>query len=212
MKEEAIMRFFLRNILSSLIVLICLVGLSTSYAQLTEDQLKMAEDVRKRLATLPEYGAFDWLTFGVQGHNVILRGYASRPSLKQSAQRAAERAKGVESVENQIEVLPTSNADDEIRTQVYASIYTHPMLQRYAPGGGVTMSGIGRAYDNLSRWGLDGATFYKGSHAVHIIVQNQRVTLVGMLRNDSERQVANVMANQVSGVFEVTNMIEVPEK
>jgi len=200
------------NILFGLIILMGSVGVGTSFAQLSEDQLKMAEDVRKRLATLPEYGAFDWLTFGVQGHSVILRGYASRPSLKESAQRTAERARGVESVDNEIQVLPTSNADDRIRVAVYSAIYGHPMLQKYAPGGGLTRSGVGRAYEDLSRWGLDGATFYRGQHAVHIIVENQRVTLVGMLRNESEKQVANMMANQVPGVFEVTNLIEVPEQ
>ena len=200
------------TILHGLITLLVSVGPTIAFAQLTEDQMKMAEDVRKRLATLPEYGAFDWLTFGVAGQNVILRGYASRPSLKQSAERTAQRAEGVETVENEIEVLPTSNADDRIRAQVYTAIYTHPMLQKYAPGGGVTRSGLGRAYSDLRRWGLDGATFYRGPHAVHIVVRNQRVILLGMLRSENERQVANVMANQVSGVFEVTNQIEVPEE
>jgi hypothetical protein len=56
-----------------------------------------------------------------------------------------KRASGVDQVINQIEELPVSPNDDELRWKTYYAIYRDPFLSRYAPGGGV-LWGSRRAY------------------------------------------------------------------
>ena len=43
----------------------------------------------------------------------------------------------------------------------------------------------------------------------HIIVENGKVTLVGVVDNPSDKNMAGLRANGVSGVFSVTNNLEV---
>src|SRR4051812_16142902 len=79
---------------------------------------RMAEAIRKQLVTLPQYGVFDDLHFAIKGSTVILRGEASRPTLKSAAENVVKKIEGVQNVENEIEVLPLSPNDDRIRAAV----------------------------------------------------------------------------------------------
>src|SRR3954447_26592124 len=101
--------------------------------------LNLAKQVRKQIVTQPQYGVFDNIHFGIQGSTVILRGQASRPTLKSSIERSVKKIEGVTNVQNEIEVLPVSNNDDRIRAAVYASIYTYAPLQRYTANRGRPM-------------------------------------------------------------------------
>ena len=80
-----------------------------------EDGMRIAQEVQKRLARLTNYGVFDWITFGFHGKTVVVKGYASRPILKKDIDNALKGIPGVESVDNQVEVLPNSPNDDRIR-------------------------------------------------------------------------------------------------
>jgi len=183
-------------------------GAAAAAAQTGEEQ-KIAEEVRSRLIQLSEFGAFDWITFGVQGQKVTLMGYASRPSLHKSAEVAVSRLKGVTEVENKIEVLPLSPADDELRTLAYSAIYTNPVLQRYAPGGGVTHSGFMDEAATIMHWGLDASMSMKGPHAIHIIVKHGHVILAGQVGTELEKQAAEMAVQGISDVFSVRNMIQI---
>jgi len=39
-----------------------------------EDTVRIVNEVQKKLAGLPNYSVFDWITFGVQGRTIILKG------------------------------------------------------------------------------------------------------------------------------------------
>src|SRR5215469_15657497 len=94
--------------------------------------LRIAKEVRKQIVTLPQYGVFDNIHFGIKGADtVVLMGQASRPTLKSGAENVVKKIEGVTSVDNQMEVLPNSPNDDRIRAAVYAAIYTYPALQKY---------------------------------------------------------------------------------
>ncbi len=56
-----------------------------------DDTLRIAKEVQKRLGSLTNYSVFDWITFGFHGKTVVLKGSASRPTLK-SAQPTFSRA------------------------------------------------------------------------------------------------------------------------
>src|ERR1700709_1428923 len=53
-----------------------------------EDGLRIVRETQKRLGRLTNYGVFDWVTFGIHGKSLVLRGYASRPTLKSDAERS----------------------------------------------------------------------------------------------------------------------------
>ena len=96
-----------------------------------EDGMRIAQEVQKRLARLTNYGVFDWITFGFHGKTVVVKGFASRPILKSDINNALKGIPGVESVDNQVEVLPNSPNDDRIRAGVYNRLFTSPALRKY---------------------------------------------------------------------------------
>ena len=174
-----------------------------------EEILRIAGQVRKKIVTLNNYGVFDHITFGLKrgaegGYVVVVGGYASRPSLKKSVGRVVSRIEGVENVVNQVEVLPTSGQDEDIRFATYARIYGHPALSRYNPNRGTPAYGIRRR----AAIGISNDPPI-GAHPIHIIVNNGNVTLEGVVDTESDKTIAGLQANSVSGVFSVTNNLHV---
>lgn len=142
-------------------------------------QTQLAKKVRKELVTLPWYGVFDNLAYEIDGSTVTLYGQVVQPSTRKDAERRVSKLKGVERVVNNIEVLPLSPFDDDIRARTYRALlgFNSPLF-RY--GRGVNPS-------------------------IHIIVNNGRVTLEGVVSNEGDRRLAYILTNGVSGVFAVTN-------
>ena len=171
-----------------------------------QEILRIAKEVRKQIVTLPQYGVFDNIHFAIKGTDtVVLRGKASRPTLKSSAENVVKKIEGVTNVDNQIQVLPVSNNDDRIRAAVYASIYSYAPLQKYTSNRGGLTGGrsVARAAGGITN---DPPIGY---HAIHIIVENGNVTLTGVVDNDSDMAIAEMRANIVSGVFSVDNDLQV---
>jgi hyperosmotically inducible protein len=182
---------------------------SPTWAQ--DDTLRIAKEVQKRLARLTNYSVFDWITFGFHGKTVVLKGYASRPTLKSSAAAALKGIEGVESIDNQIEVLPNSPNDDRIRAAVYNRIYTQPSLRKYNANQGSLAQAMGPGGRSVARM-AGGITNDPpiGFHAIHIIVKNGNVTLYGVVNNQMDAEIAYVQANSTPGVFSVDNDLIVP--
>jgi hyperosmotically inducible periplasmic protein len=182
---------------------------SPTWAQ--DDTLRIAKEVQKRLARLTNYSVFDWITFGFHGKTVVLKGYASRPTLKSSAAAALKGIEGVESIDNQIEVLPNSPNDDRIRAAVYNRIYTQPSLRKYNANQGSLAQAMGPGGRSVAMM-AGGITNDPpiGFHAIHIIVKNGNVTLYGVVNNQMDAEIAYVQANSTPGVFSVDNDLIVP--
>lgn len=162
-----------------------------------------ARSVRKMLERLPYYGVFDFIVFRVDRGTVYLAGYSFEGNLKPDAERATKMASGVDEVANKIEVLPTSQNDDRIRWATFYRIYTDDFLSRYAPGG---VSNVLREISDERHFpGMQPV----GRYPIHIIVKNGRVMLLGAVDNAADRQLAEVRAREVSGVFEVENSLTV---
>jgi hyperosmotically inducible protein len=142
---------------------------------------RITREVRHELVMLPYYGVFDFLAYQVNGYTVTLMGEVTRPTLKSDAEAVVKRIEGVETVNNQIEVLPVSPNDDRIRMAVFRAIY--------GPGG-------------LERYGL------LNIHNIHIVVKGGHVSLEGTVGNEGDRNIANIRAKGVSGVFSVTNHLQ----
>lgn len=147
-----------------------------------QDAAQIAGKVRHELVMLPFYGVFDNLSFEFHEGTVVLHGAVTRPTLRSSAERVVQRVAGVTSVINRIEVLPLSSFDDGIRLRVLRAVYGQPALQRYQLGA---------------------------QPSIRILVRNGEVTLEGVVLNDMERNIANIQANAVFGVFKVNNNLRV---
>ena len=144
----------------------------------------VAAQVRHKLIMLPWYGVFDNLQYQVNGTEVILSGQVTSEHAvtKDDAAKAVEHISGVTNVVNNIEILPLSPFDNQIRRAEYRTIFSTGGLGRY------TMGAI---------------------PPVHIIVANGHVTLVGTVMNQMDRNIAGIAANSVPGVFSVTNNLQI---
>jgi hyperosmotically inducible protein len=155
---------------------------SATYPATQSDEQRLANQIRKELVTLPFYGVFDNFTFSIEGRRVILNGQVTRPTLASSAANVVRQIPGVEEVVNNIEVLPLSPNDDRLRIALYRTIFSQASLGRYTLGA---------------------------NPPVHIIVKNGNVTLTGVVINEMDKNLAGLFANQVPGVFSVTNALVV---
>jgi osmotically-inducible protein OsmY len=167
-------------------------------------QSRIADSVRKEIVTLPTYGVFDWITFSVNGYNVVLSGFASRPTLKTSAERVAKNVEGVSAVDNRIETLPLSPNDDRVRTQAYIRIYGDSNMSRYNPNRGAPIFvSPARMASGLTN---DPPV---GNHPIHIVVRNGNIALYGTVLNEADKTQVGMLANQVTGAFSVENHLTV---
>ena len=146
------------------------------------EQPALSREVRHVLVLLPFYSVFDNLEYKIEGNKVTLLGQVVRPSLKDDAGKAVKQIRGVESVDNQIEVLPPSPMDDQIRRAEFRAIYSQPNLQMYS---------------------------VRSVPPIHIIVKNGHVTLEGVVATEADKNVAGIAANGVPNVFSVTNNLRV---
>ncbi len=138
--------------------------------------------VRHELLVLPYYSVFDNLEYKVNGDRVEIFGQVVNPVLKSDAGNVVKRIEGVQAVTNNVEVLPLSSFDNQIRRAEYRAVFGHGSLYRYAMGANPT---------------------------VHIIVNNGNVTLVGVVGSEMDKNLAYIQANSVPGVFSVTNHLRV---
>src|SRR6266481_4291884 len=151
----------------------------------TKYRERLTKEVRHQLLLLPYYSVFDNLAFKIDGDKVTLLGQVVRPTLKSDAEAAVKSIEGVAAVVNNIEVLPVSPMDDQLRIAVYRAIYHDTVLFRYGESA---------------------------VPSIHIIVKNGNVTLVGVVDNESDKNLAYIRASGVPNVFSVKNELTVAGK
>jgi len=166
---------------------ICAIAVLTTtlaFAKSDPATVDINKEVRHELVMLPYLDVFDNLAYRVDGNTVTLTGQVTRPVLKTNAEKVVSRIAGVDKVDNQIEVLPLSSHDDRLRRTLYRAIYGYGPMNRYA---------------------------LPVLKPIRIIVKNGNVTLEGVVDNQADKNIANIRANGVHGVFSVTNNLRVGE-
>jgi hyperosmotically inducible protein len=140
--------------------------------------------VQHNLAMLPWYGVFDHLDYQVNGTEVTLNGQviSEHATTKDDAGKFVKSIPGVTKVVNNIEVLPPSPFDNQIRRAEYRTVFSQADLGRY------TLGAIPQ---------------------VHIIVKNGHVSLEGVVMNEMDKNIAGIVANTVPGVFSVENNLRI---
>ena len=141
------------------------------------NNLQVYRDASKQVLTYPQFSIFDAVHMQIDNGVVTLTGKVTMPYKKNDIEKRVGKIDGVHQVVNQIEVLPVSFFDDELRFRIARAIY-----------------------GNSTFWGY-------GSMAnppIHIIVENGHVTLDGVVNNNVERMLARSVASSL-GAFSVTN-------
>ena len=160
------------------------VAQSTSGTKLARSEVSepLTRAIRHQLLILPYYSVFDTVDFSLSGDTVTLTGEVLRPTLKSHAEAAVKSLEGVGAVVNNIEILPRSATDDELRRQVYRAIFEDPELARYAVAA---------------------------VPPIHIIVRDGAVTLVGKVDKEQDLDLAAKRVGQVRGVASMQNRLAV---
>jgi hyperosmotically inducible protein len=135
---------------------------------------EIAGRITREIRMYPRYTIWDDIQFRVAGGQVELLGAVNQPYKKKDLERLVQRVPGVVSVTNQLNVLPLSNFDDRIRLQVARAIYGDPVFTRYA---------------------------INPLPSIHIIVEHGRVTLTGVVANESEKNIAGIRASSAGLSF-----------
>lgn len=149
---------------------------------------QLADKVTHEIRMYSWYSIWDNINIRVTNGNVDLMGQVSQPYKKSDLQRIVDRVPGVKSVANDLEVLPLSRMDDQLRMQVARAIYRDTVLSRYA---------------------------IQPVPPIHIIVDNGHVTLEGIVNSEMEKNVAGIRASGAGLSFGpvVNNLrVETPAK
>jgi hyperosmotically inducible periplasmic protein len=143
---------------------------------------QMAEEARKHVVTYYAYGIFDNIQLEAQADKLIVSGQVTDPFKKSDLGKILERVKGVATLENNLEVLPVSSQDDQLRAQVARAIYGSSSLSMYGN---------------------------RSNPPVHIIVKNGHVTLEGAVGSKMDKSLAEFAARSAGLSFSVTNNLRV---
>jgi osmotically-inducible protein OsmY len=142
------------------------------------------QELRETLANRLRYDRVGYgITFnnfqvGVRNGVVTIAGDARSYPDKASALSIVEATPGVRDVRDEINVLPLSEFDDELRVRTAMAIYRDPALQKYS---------------------LDPQA------PIRIVVENGNVKLYGVVDSAMDKQIAEMRAREVAGVFSVEN-------
>ena len=161
---------------------VTIVASAPAIHQETKASQNLVREVRHQLLLLPYYTVFDNLAFRVDGDHVTLEGQVTNPTLKHDAEAAVKSIESVSNVTNNIEVLPLSPMDDQLRRALYRNIYGDAVLSKYG---------------------------WSAMPSIHIIVKNGHVALEGVVDSETDKNLAGLRANSVPNVFEVKNNLVV---
>jgi hyperosmotically inducible protein len=154
--------------------------LSVADARKSDEQL--AQEVAHAIRMYPRYDIFDWIEGTVHNGVVTLIGAVREPYRKSDYGKLVEEVAGVKQIENEVRVLPLSTFDDQIRFAASRAIYRDPQFRAYLIGP---------------------------NPPIHIVVENGRVTLKGIVATPMEKQLAEMNVRTGVLAFEVNNDLQV---
>lgn len=148
-----------------------------------ETDAAITKQVQRTILSYPYYYIWDQVGMSVRDGHVELTGAVTEPFKKADLGRLVARVPGVTGVTNEIKVLPPSPMDEHLRRQVARAIFGYPPLTRYAAGP---------------------------LPAIHIIVDNGRVTLSGVVATEGDKQLAGIRATGAGlSLGQVVNNLQV---
>jgi osmotically-inducible protein OsmY len=145
----------------------------------------VGREVAEKIRRYVFYTIFDDVNVRVSDGAVTLTGSVVQPYRSTEIARLASRVAGVREVNNQIEVLPASISDEQLRVSIATQIYGHSLFTNYAT---------------------------QVNPPIHIIVNRGNVTLTGFVNSEVQRKTAEFIVRQTFGVFKVENKLELDSR
>jgi hyperosmotically inducible protein len=167
---------FMRFVLTAALVL----GLGSQTLAAEGQNLQIFRDISSQVLRYTQFTIFDSVHANVDNGIVTLTGKVTMPYKKNDIEKRVARVDGVREVHNQIEVLPVSIHDDELRYRIARSIYGNSAFWNYAA---------------------------MVNPPIHVIVERGRVTLEGVVNSEVERMLARSLATSFDA-FSVTNNLK----
>jgi hyperosmotically inducible protein len=173
----------MKSTLVGLIVLAATLALPRSAIAQLSDQ-RLGEQVAESVRTYAKFSIFDDINIAVDNRNVTLLGRVTSPQKKDEIEKRIARIDGIRTLTNEIGVLPVSQSDARLRNIVASNIYRHPAFWQYAQ---------------------------LANPPIHIIIENQHITLTGEVGSQVDSMLAYSLA-QVHGALSITNKIRVARR
>jgi len=139
--------------------------------------LQVFDDVARSVNRYAHFTIFDDVNATVNDGVVTLTGRVTMPYKRDDLMKRVANVDGVREVRDDIQVLPVSQFDDQLRYRIARAIYGNPNFWNYAIGP---------------------------NPPIHIIVEHGHVTLTGVVNNDVDRRLARSLVDQF-GVMSVTS-------
>jgi hyperosmotically inducible protein len=141
--------------------------------------LQIFNDIARQVNSYVYFTVFDDVNASVEGGVVTLTGKVTMPYKRSDIEKRIERVEGVREVRNQLQVLPVSPFDEELRYEIARAIYGNPSFWTYAA---------------------------MANPPIHIVVDRGHVTLTGVVTSEVQRMLARSLASS-SGAFSITNAL-----
>jgi len=139
---------------------------------------QIADQARKDIVTYYAYTIFDNVNLQLQDGRLAVSGQVTQPFKKSDIANFLAHIKGVTELDDNLEVLPTSQFDDRLRLAVARAIYRDPFFVHYAD---------------------------QALPPIHIVVKNGNVTLEGVVANQLDRAKADADARLAATYFNFTD-------
>jgi hyperosmotically inducible protein len=157
-----------------------LTAAGTAAAQPQREGLQIFNDISKQVTRYTQFTIFDSVDASIDDGAVVLSGWVTMPYKKTDLERRVAAVDGVTSVRNDIQVLPVSQFDDELRFRIARAIYGNSSFWNYAA---------------------------MANPPIHIVVNRGHVTLTGTVNSHVERVLARSLAVGF-GEFNVVNELK----
>ena len=149
-----------------------------------ENDETLVKQVGERIRQYDRYSVYDSIDGRVNQGVVSLNGAVTQPEKLSDILERVAKVKGVQAINNKIEVLPTSQSDDRLRRAIADAIYRDPVFVNYS----------------------------MADPPIHVVVNNGHVTLIGFVRAQEEIIKAESAARSVFGVLALENKVQIPGK
>lgn len=173
----------MRSLIGKLMLVAAGAGIAAAGTVAKVSDSEIASKLTHEIRMYPRYTIWDNVNLRVVDGQVQLLGAVSQPFKKQDLGRLAQQVAGVQGVANDLKVLPLSSFDNDLRLRVARAVYGDGTLSRYGAGA---------------------------LPSIHIIVDNGRVTLEGVVMNQMDKQIAGMRASSAGLSFgQVVNNLRV---
>ena len=169
----------MRTRLGVLVTTLLLIS-GSAWAQDERKNLQVFNDISATVNNYSFFTIFDDVSANVENGTVTLTGKVTQPFKRDEIAKRVAKIDGVQHVTNQIQVLPVSRFDDQLRARIARSIYGNSNFWNYA---------------------------IMANPPIHIIVEHGRVTLTGVVQSNVDRMLARSLATQF-GAMSVTSELK----